>query len=84
LPAFKAALEAGVAQHGLPPAAYISGDTPLYEQIARYEARPNRALIYRSRALHCGDIVPGAELAADPVNGRLTINSFLFDPGAAQ
>ena len=84
LPAFKAALEAGVAQHGLPPAAYISGDTPLYEQIARYEARPNRALIYRSRALHCGDIVAGAPLAADPVNGRLTINSFLFDPGAAQ
>ena len=83
-PAFKVALEAGVAQHGLPPAAYITGDTPLYEQIARYEARPNRALIYRSRALHCGDIVAGASLAADPVNGRLTINSFLFDPGAAQ
>ena len=83
-PAFKAALEAGVAEHGLPPAAYISGDTPLYQQIARYEARPNRALIYRSRALHCGDIVPGAQLAADPVKGRLTINSFLFDLGAAQ
>jgi len=83
-PAFKAALEAGVAEHGLPPPAYISGDTPLYEQIARYEARPNRALIYRSRALHCGDIVPGADLAADPVKGRLTINSFLFDPGSAQ
>jgi hypothetical protein len=82
-PAFKAALEAGVAEHGLPPPAYISGDTPLYEQVARYEARPNRALIYRSRLLHCGDIVPGAALAADPVNGRLTINSFLFDPDAA-
>jgi hypothetical protein len=80
--AFKAALEAGVAQHGLPPPAYIAGDTPLYEQIASYEARPNRALIYRSRALHCGEIRPGAPLAADPVHGRLTINSFLFDPVA--
>lgn len=82
-PRFEAALRAGVAQHGLPEAAYISGDTPLYEKIASYDARPNRALIYRSRSLHCAEIAPGATLPADPAAGRLTINSFLFDPAGA-
>jgi hypothetical protein len=77
---FKAALEEGVAEHGLPPAGYIAGDTPLYERIASYEAVPNRALIYRSRSLHSGEIAAAASLTADPVHGRLTINSFLFDP----
>ena len=81
-PRFEAELRAGVAQHGLPPAAYIGGDTPLYEQIASYEARPNRALIYRSRSLHCAEIAEDAQLSADPRSGRLTINSFLFDPHA--
>lgn len=78
-PAFEAALKAGVAEHGVPPAAYIAGDTPLYERIAAYEARPNRALVYRSHALHCAAIPPGAALAADPVHGRLSVNAFLFD-----
>ena len=81
-PAFEAALKAGVAEHGLPPAAYIAGDTPLYEQIASYEARPNRALIYRGHTLHCAAIPPGVALPADPALGRLSINSFLFDAGA--
>ena len=77
-PRFEAALRAGVAEHGMPPPGYISGDTPLYEQIASYEARPNRALIYRSRALHCAEIAAGAALSASPTEGRLTINSFIF------
>ena len=79
-PTFQAALSAGVAEHGLPPPAYIAGDTPLYEQIASYEARPNRALIYRSHVLHCAQIAPGTPLPPDPKRGRLSINSFLFDP----
>lgn len=82
-PRFKAALEAGVAEHGLPPPAYIGGDTPLYEKIASYEALPNRALIYRSRTLHCAEIHPNAPLSPDPARGRLTINAFLFDPERA-
>jgi len=80
-PRFEAALRTGVAEHGLPPAGYISGDTPLYEKIASYEARPNRALIYRSRALHCAEIAPGAALRASATDGRLTVNSFLFGGG---
>jgi len=79
-PAFEAALKAGVAEHGLPPPAYIDGDTPLCEEVARYEARPNRALVYRGHSLHCAAIPAGAELPADPVRGRLSINAFLFDP----
>ena len=79
-PAFEAALQAGVAEHGLPPAAYIGGDTPLYEEIARYEARPNRALVYRGHTLHCAAIPAGIPLPADPALGRLTVNSFLFGP----
>lgn len=77
-PAFEAALKAGVAEHGLPPPAYIAGDTPLYEQFARYEARANRCLIYRGHSLHCAAIPPGLSLPPDPVRGRLSINSFLF------
>jgi hypothetical protein len=83
-PAFEAALGEGVARHGLPPAAYIADDTPLFERIASYEARPNRALIYRSNTLHCAQIVPGTPLPADPASGRLSINSFLFDPERAR
>jgi Family of unknown function (DUF6445) len=79
--AFEAALKAGVAEHGLPTPAYIAGDTPLYERIAGYEARTNRCLIYRGHSLHCAAIPPSAELPADPVRGRLSLNSFLFDPG---
>jgi len=81
-PSFKAALETGVAEQGILPPVYIASDTPLYEKIASYEALPNRALIYRSRTLHCGEIRAGAPLPADPVSGRLTINAFLFDPQA--
>jgi hypothetical protein len=81
---FDAALRAGIEQHGLPPPAYIAGGTPLYEQIASYEAWPNRSLIYSSRALHCAEIASGALLPADPVLGRLTINGFLFDPARGQ
>jgi hypothetical protein len=77
-PAFEAALRAGVAEHGIPPAAYIAGDTPLYDQIALYEARPNRALIYRSHALHCAAIPAGVALAEDVARGRLSVNGFLF------
>jgi hypothetical protein len=77
-PTFEAALRAGVAEHGLPPAAYIAGDTPLFEQIACYEARFNRALVYRGHTLHCAAIAAGTPLPADPLRGRLSINSFLF------
>ncbi len=76
--AYDAALHREVAQHGLPGPAYISGDTPLYERIARFEAKPNRALIYRGHLLHCADLPDDLDFTPDPKTARLTVNTFLW------
>ena len=60
-----------------PPHGYIAGDTALFERIALAEPRYNRALLYRSYALHSGAIAPDAALSPDPDAGRLTITGFL-------
>ena len=62
---------------GVPAAAYVAGDTPLFECTLKAEARFNRALLYRSSNLHSGAIAPDAILSADPRKGRLTITAFL-------
>ncbi len=84
-PVYDAALHRDVAQHGLPVAGYIAGDTPIYDCIARFDARPNRALIYRSHALHCADLPDDLDLSPDPRRARLTVNTFLLGitPGNA-
>lgn len=56
---------------------YISGDTELFQQITKVEARVNRAIIYPGNLLHSGDIRQVGAKAADPAHGRLTISSFL-------
>lgn len=61
---------------GPPPAAYVAGDTPLFECVRSVDARYNRALLYRSTNLHSGAIAPDAVLAPDPCGGRLTITAF--------
>jgi hypothetical protein len=76
---FKAELEHGVRTHGLPEAAYIAGDTALYECIAVQPARFNRALVYAGNTLHCAYLPPDVTLSPDPLAGRLTLNLFLFD-----
>lgn len=76
--AYDAALHREVAQHGLPAPAYISGDTLLYERIARFEAKPNRALIYRGHMLHCADLPADLDFTPDPRTARLTVNTFLI------
>ena len=76
--AYDAALRRDVARHGLPGAAYIRSSTPIYEQIARFEARPNRALIYRGHLLHCADLPPELDFTPDPRRARLTVNTFLM------
>jgi hypothetical protein len=80
---YDAALRRDVAQHGLPPPDYISGDTPLFERIARIAAAPNRAIIYRSHSLHCADLPPDLDLTPDPKRARLTVNTFLMGPRAS-
>ena len=74
---YNARLHEDVRREGLPAAAYISGDTLLFEQIARFEARPNRALVYQGFLLHCADL-PKTAFPADVATGRLTVNTFLM------
>lgn len=70
-----AALNRDLAMHG-PPDSYIAGDTSLFERIASLDGVYNRALLYRSRLLHSGEIADGASLASDPQTGRLTVTGF--------
>jgi len=74
--AYGAALARELGDHP-PEAAYIAGDTPLFEETAAFDARFDRLLVYRSRVLHSGRIRPDAPLSADPRKGRLTANIFV-------
>ena len=59
-----------------PPPVYMNGDNPLFERIASFEAKFNRALIYPSNVLHSANIL---QVPADrsPRAARLTANTFL-------
>ena len=60
-----------------PAAAYINGDTPLFEQIDEQDGTFNRLLVYRGNSLHSGCIGAGFVPDPDPRTGRLSINSFI-------
>ena len=61
-----------------PAAAYMNGDTEVFEQVHSVAASYNRLVVYRGNLLHSGDIPPGLVLLEDPRHGRLTINGFGF------
>ncbi|NIJ36200.1 hypothetical protein FHR22_000849 [Sphingopyxis panaciterrae] len=69
-------LETELRYAGPPPAAYVAGDTPLFECTRSVAGRYNRALLYRSGNLHSGAIAADAILSPDPAEGRLTITGF--------
>lgn len=71
------ALEAETEGPESPPPAYINGDSPLFEEIARQEGVFNRMLIYRLNSLHSGCIEREFVPDANPATGRLSINSFI-------
>ncbi len=77
---FKAALEADVSKHGLPPMEYMLSGEPLFDRIAVYPPRFNRLLFYRGIQLHSGSITAPDKLSSDPARGRLTITSFFKKP----
>lgn len=56
---------------------YICGSNAYYEEIASYEATFNRLIMYRGNCLHAPRIAEGFNFAPDPVNGRLTLNTFI-------
>jgi len=58
-------------------AAYINGDTALYERISSQEGVFNRLLMYRRTTLHSGSIPAGFVPDANPRTGRLSINGFI-------
>lgn len=60
-----------------PAPAYINGNTPLFEQVAKQDGVFNRLLVYRRNSLHSGCI--GREFVPDtnPLTGRLSINCFI-------
>lgn len=60
-----------------PEAAYINGDTALYERIHAQEARFNRVLVYRRNSLHSGSIARDFVVDPNPRTGRLSVNGFL-------
>jgi hypothetical protein len=72
-----AALERELAAGGPPPARYMSGDDDRFEETARFDAKFNRMIVYRSLVLHSGNVNPAAGLSRDPRRGRLTANVFL-------
>ena len=78
LAAYNRSVNAELHRTGLPQAGYLDGDTPLYEQIARHEARFNRLLVYRGNTLHAGEVAPNASLTDDPRTGRFSINTFIW------
>lgn len=56
---------------------YIDGDSPLFERVADVEGVFNRLVVYRRNSLHSGRIGNDRALPADPLQGRLSINSFI-------
>jgi hypothetical protein len=81
LPAYNLAVNRELVRGGMPPAAYLNGDTPIYERISRYEAKYNRLLIYRGNTLHGAEQPDALPLTDDPATGRFSINTFIWLEG---
>jgi hypothetical protein len=60
-----------------PAPGYINGSTALFEQIARVEAVFNRMIVYRRNSLHSACVDDRHVPPADPLAGRLSINTFI-------
>lgn len=80
-------VNAEVRATGMPPPAYVDGDSVLFERIARYDAAFNRALIYRGSMLHSVNVPSDFVPDTNPGTGRLSVNTFLLasaQPGGIQ
>lgn len=60
-----------------PPSAYFSGSSDGYAEIAKVDARFNRAAIYPGNLLHSGLLPDDFDFSPDPRQGRLTANFLL-------
>lgn len=76
-PAYFECLQRESRSEGAPGASYINGDTALFEQIDKADGVFNRMLVYRRNSLHSATIDNALVPPADPVSGRLSVNSFI-------
>jgi hypothetical protein len=60
-----------------PAPGYINGSTALFEQIARVDAVFNRMVVYRRNSLHSACVDDRHVPPPDPLDGRLSINTFI-------
>lgn len=77
LSAYEKTLADEIRRDGVPAAAYIGNDTAQFDEVAVFEGRYNRALLYPSNALHCARIPDDMAFSAGVTTGRLTVNTFL-------
>ena len=70
-------LKAEVVGARFPGKRYTNGDDLWFERTARIGAKFNRAIIFRGKQLHSGDIDGRASLSSAPRRGRLTANTFI-------
>lgn len=61
---------------GEPKPGYMRGSDTRFETIGEVQAKPNRAVLYRSQLLHSGHIPEALPFSDDPAQARLTLNSF--------
>ncbi len=77
LDAYRAQLQADLATHGMPAAAYIGDGGGLFAKVHAIAGQFNRAIVYRSNSLHCAALPAGFLGSANAAEGRLTLNLFL-------
>ena len=75
---YKQAATSYMTANGMPAANYINASDDQFELIGKVEYRPNRMAIYPGNLLHSGLIVPDRDVSADPAQGRLTANLFIY------
>jgi hypothetical protein len=76
-PEYQRCLQQESGGEGALPPGYINGDTALFEQVDRVDGLFNRMLVYRRNSLHSGSIDSARVPPADPLAGRLSINTFV-------
>ena len=72
---YEAELQRALDTHGLP-TGYTVGSSDIFEEILRVDAVPDRAVLYRGHTLHSGVISDPSRITADPMEARLTLNTF--------
>jgi hypothetical protein len=75
--AYERALQEDVRRVGLPKPRYFNETDELFTRTATFDCEPGRVLVYRGTSLHSGRIPEQHGLSADPMTGRLTVNTFI-------